>query len=138
VLIIAGLVALGIVPWLLARLLTGKGRTRTAPTWVCGVELEPRMQYSATAFAKPIRLIFQELIRPHRLIELERPVSSYFVAAVRYEEGVHPIYERHLYERAVRLLTGASHRISRLQSGSIRAYLLYVFVTLVVVLLLTR
>jgi hydrogenase-4 component B len=138
ILIVAGLVLLGIVPWLAARLLTGKGRTRVAPTWVCGVELEPRMQYSATAFAKPIRLIFQELIRPHRLIELERPVSSYFVAAVRYEEGVHPIYERHLYERAVRLLTGASHRISRLQSGSIRAYLLYVFVTLVVVLLLTR
>lgn len=138
VLVVVGLVALGIVPWLVARLLTGEGRSRVSPTWVCGVDLEPRMQYSATAFAKPIRLIFAALIRPQRVIEFKRPVSDFFVSEVRYEEGVHPIYERHLYQRAVGLLTVASHRVSRLQSGSIRAYLAYVFVTLVVVLLIAR
>jgi hydrogenase-4 component B len=137
-LIVIGLVALGIIPWLAARLLTGAGRSRIASTWVCGVALEPRMQYSATAFAKPIRLIFSALIRPQKLVEFERPVSDYFVSEVRYEESVHPIYERHFYQRAVRILTVASHRASRLQSGSIHAYLAYVFVTLVVVLLIAR
>jgi hydrogenase-4 component B len=137
-LVVAGLLVVGIVPWLLARLIGGRGRERVAPTWVCGVELEPRMQYSATGFAKPIRLIFQTLVRPVRVVVLERPVSEHFVASVRYEESVLPVYERHLYERGVGLLVAASHRVRVLQSGSIRAYLAYLLVTLVVVLLVAR
>jgi hydrogenase-4 component B len=137
-LVIAGLVVVGCLPWLLARLLTGPGRARVAPTWVCGVRLEPRMQYTATGFAKPIRLIFQAVIRPQRTIELDQPVSRFFVQSVHYEEGVQPIYERQLYQRAVALLLFASRRVRALQSGSTRAYLAYLFVTLLVVLLLTR
>lgn len=137
-LLIAGLAVVGLLPWLIARLLTGRGRARISPTWVCGVRLEPRMQYSATGFAKPIRLIFQALIRPQRTIELEQPVSRFFVRSVRYEERVQPIYERHLYQRAVGVLLGFSRRMRTLQSGSTRAYLAYLFVTLLVVLVLTR
>jgi hydrogenase-4 component B len=96
------------------------------------------MQYTATGFAKPIRLIFQAAIRPQRTVVLERSTSPFVVQAVRYEEGVLPVYERHLYARAVNLLVWASHRIRSLQSGSLRAYLTYLFVTLVVVLALTR
>lgn len=137
-LVIAGLVVVGSLPWLLARLLTGPGRERVAPTWVCGIRLEPRMQYTATGFAKPIRLIFQAVIRPQRNVELEQPVSRFFVQAVRYEEGVQPIYERQLYQRAVGLLLYGSRRVRALQSGSTRAYLAYLFVTLLAVLILTR
>lgn len=135
--LVAALLVFGVAPWLVARLLTGPGRARISPTWVCGVRLEPRMQYSATGFAKPIRLIFQSLIRPQRTVSLDRPASPYFVKAVRYQEAVHPVYERP-YGRAVQLLFGASHRIRALQNGSIRAYLTYLFVTLVVVLILAR
>ncbi|HEX5164819.1 MAG TPA: proton-conducting transporter membrane subunit, partial [Thermomicrobiales bacterium] len=137
-LVVAGLIAVGIVPWLLARLVGGRGRERVAPTWVCGGTLEPRMQYSATGFAKPIRLIFQALIRPVRTVVLGRPVSEHFVASVRYEESVLPVYERLFYERGVGLLVAASHRVRALQSGSIRAYLAYLLVTLVVVLFVAR
>jgi hydrogenase-4 component B len=136
--LVALLLILGGLPWLIARLTSGGVRTRVAPPWVCGVALEPRMQYTATGFAKPIRLIFQAAIRPERSIVIERSASPFVVDAVRYEETVHPIYERHLYERGVHLLVSASHRIRRLQSGSLRAYLTYLFVTLVVVLILTR
>jgi hydrogenase-4 component B len=136
--VLVGLLALGSLPWLVGRLIGGQGRERIAPTWVCGVRLEPRMQYSATAFAKPIRLIFKWLILPTRTVQLERPVSDYFVNAVRYDEGVHPIYERHLYQRGLGLLVAASHRVRALQNGSIRAYLAYIFVTLVVVLAVAR
>jgi hydrogenase-4 component B len=137
-LLVTGLVIVGIVPWLVARLLGGRGRERVAPTWVCGIRLEPRMQYSATGFAKPIRLIFQALIRPQRTVELEQPVSPLFVSGVRYEEGVQPIYERHLYQRTVGLLVSASTHIRALQNGSTRTYLAYLFVTLLIVLVLTR
>jgi hydrogenase-4 component B len=130
------LVLLGLLPWLVARLIGGRGRTRIAPPWVCGIELQPRMQYSATGFAKPIRIIFQTVIRPQRSVVLERPTSPYVVRAVRYDESVQPIYEQHLYQRGVGLLLWTSHQIRLLQSGSLRAYLTYLFVTLVVVLAL--
>ena len=136
--LVAFLLILGAIPWLAARLVGGEGRTRISPTWVCGIALQPRMQYSATGFAKPIRLIFQAAIRPVRSVTLERAASPYVVSAVHYEESVHPIYERHLYERGVNLLLAASHQIRLLQSGSLRAYLSYLFVTLVIVLVLAR
>jgi hydrogenase-4 component B len=136
--LVAFLFALGSLPWLVARLVGGQGRTRFAPPWVCGVDLEPRMQYTATGFSKPIRLIFQSAIRPERSVVIERPSSPFVVSAVRYEENVHPIYERQIYERAVNLLLAASHRVRLLQSGSLRAYLTYLFVTLVVVLVVAR
>jgi hydrogenase-4 component B len=136
--LVAFLVVLGSLPWLVAQFAGGRSRTRVAPPWVCGVLLEPRMQYTATGFAKPIRLIFQAAIRPQRSVAIERPSSPFVVRAVRYEEGVNPIYERHLYDRGVNLLLAASHRIRLLQSGSLRAYLTYLFVTLVVVLVLAR
>jgi hydrogenase-4 component B len=135
--IVAGMLLLGTLPWIVARLGNGPARTRVAPTWVCGVDLEPRMQYSATGFAKPIRLIFQTVVRPWRNIVLDRPVSPYFVHAVRYEESLHPVYERP-YQRAVELLVIASRRIRLLQNGSVRSYLTYLFITFIVVLILAR
>ena len=137
-LVVIGLAAIGVIPWLAARILNGRGHERVVPTWVCGGLLEPRMQYSATAFAQPIRLIFRQLIRPHRSVAIERPVSTLLVPVVHFEEGVHPIYERYLYQRAVTVITSVSHRIRILQSGSIRAYLAYIFVTLLIILVITR
>lgn len=137
-LLVAGFVVIGVIPWVIARALTGRGRERVSPTWVCGVGLEPQMQYSATGFAKPIRLIFQALVRSHHSHDLERAASQQGVTAVRYVEGVHPIYERHLYQRSVSLLLEGSQYVRRLQSGSIRTYLMYLFLTLIVVLLVAR
>jgi len=136
--LVAGLMVVGVVPWLVARWLGGPAKSRIAPTWVCGVDLEPRMEYSATAFAKPIRLIFQAVIRPHRDVTLDRSDSPFFVRSVRYSEHVKPVYERYLYGRAVAALVAASHVVRSLQSGSMRAYLTYLFVTLVVVIVLAR
>ncbi|MDO8671567.1 MAG: hydrogenase 4 subunit B [Dehalococcoidia bacterium] len=137
--IFCAIAALGGLALILGRVIGGVVRTRTAPPWSCGIELEPSMQYSATAFAKPIRIIFRSLIRPYR--EVKREHSSgidYFVSGVRYEGGVHPIYERYLYQPAVRTLLAMARHVRLLQNGSLRTYLIYIFATLVVVLLLTR
>ena len=128
----------GLIPWIVARLGNGPARERVAPPWVCGNSIEPGMQYTATAFAKPLRLIFQFMIRPERKITIDRPDSPYVVKGVRYEETVHPVYDRFLYNNLTRGLFGLSRRIRPLQSGSIRSYLGYVLITLVVVILLAR
>ncbi len=132
-LLVAGLLGLG-----LARLLGGPGRSRVAPTWACGVSLEPAMQYSGAALAKPIRLIFAALVRPIRTPVPERVVRGVGPAVVTFRAGVEPVYERHLYRHAVGLLLGVSTAVRRIQSGSLRLYLVYLFAALVVALLLTR
>lgn len=122
---------------LLGRAIGGPARTRVSPTWVCGVDLEPRMPYSATAFAKPLRLIFQHLLRPERSVTREEATAPWFVRRITYDEWLRPIWEP-AYRGIVTSVIGIAYRVRRLQSGSIRAYLAYVFATLVVVLLLTR
>ncbi len=133
------LAAFGLLALLLGRVIGGPGRSRVSPPWVCGIELEPTMQYSATALAKPVRIIFRALVRPYREVE-RKPKNgiAYFVSSVHYEAGIQPIYDRYLYAPSVRTLMACAHQIRVLQSGSLRTYLTYIFATLVVVLLLTR
>ncbi|MDO8690670.1 MAG: proton-conducting transporter membrane subunit, partial [Dehalococcoidia bacterium] len=133
------LLGLGGLGLLLARLIGGSGRIRVAPPWGCGITLDPSMQYSATALAKPIRIIFQKIVRPYREVELTSESGiEYFVSAVQYEAGIHPVYERYLYSPVVRALLSLAQRVRAMQSGSLRTYLAYIFATLIVVLLLTR
>jgi hydrogenase-4 component B len=97
------------------------------------------MQYSSVALAKPIRIIFRALVQPYRQIErVPAAGQDYFVARVRYEAGLHPIYERFIYGPVVRGMLRLAHHARALQTGSVRVYLAYMFGTLVVVLLLTR
>jgi hydrogenase-4 component B len=96
------------------------------------------MQYTSTALSKPIRLIFQALVRPYREVEREYSQAPFFVSKVGYEGGVMPIYERYLYRPAVRLLLGTAHRVRLLQNGSLRTYLAYMFAALIVAILVAR
>lgn len=134
-------VALGLLAVLAAatvRLLWGAVGERVTAPWVCGVVLEPRMQYSGAALAKPIRLVFQRLLSPERLAERRYHQAPYFVAEIHYEGRLRAVYESALYRPVVALLVRASVQVRQLQSGSLRLYLAYIFATLVVVLVATR
>jgi hydrogenase-4 component B len=124
--------------FLAGRVLGGPSIVRVAPPWVCGGVLEPRMQYSAAALAKPIRIIFSALLRPHREVEHELAGAPSFVPGVRFEAGLQPVYEHRLLRAPVGLLMMAAGQVRALQNGSLRTYLAYMFVTLVVALLLAR
>jgi len=111
---------------------------RIAPPWVCGIALEPRMQYSAAALAKPIRIIFSALLRPHREVEREVAAAPSFVPGIGFEASLQPVYEHRLLRAPVGLVMIAARQVRTLQNGSLRTYLAYMFVTLVVALLLAR
>jgi len=100
--------------------------------------LEPQMQYSAAALAKPIRIIFSALLRPYRQVEREHAASPHLVSGISWEAGLEPVFELHLYQRTAGLLMRAAHTVRVLQNGSLRLYLAYMFATLIVALLLAR
>jgi len=99
---------------------------RRAPTWGCGGLLTPRTEYTATAFSKPLLMVFREIYRPTREVEALAEVSPYFPREVRYRVEIEPTFERHLYDPIVRGVLSIAERMKVLQAGSLHAYLSYV------------
>ncbi len=131
------LLVLAPIPFVLARLL-GPVRTRVVPTWACGIVLHPVHQYTSVAFAKPIRLMFRDIVRPVREIEIVRAAGSPFVSAITYSSTIAPVFERYLYQSVMDRLVVLAHVARRLQNGSLQTYLAYLFVALVIALLVSR
>ena len=118
-------------------LVWGRGSRRaTGPTWDCGLPgLTADNEYTATGFSKPIRMIFSALYRPKREIQAEYEVSPYYPTAIRFESEIEPTFEKHFYHPFEDWLLRVARRMRTVQAGSIHAYLAYIFVTLILLLL---
>jgi hydrogenase-4 component B len=107
---------------------------RRAPTWGCGGELSSRTEYTATAFSKPLMLIFRAVYRPTRQVEAVGELS-YFPNEVRYRAEIEPTFERFLYQPLTKGVLAAAERMKVIQAGSLHAYLAYVLVLGIVLLI---
>ena len=130
------LIGLGAVPLLLLVLWGRKSSRTTGPAWDCGLAgLTSQNEFTATAFSKPLRMIFGALFRPRREIQAEYEVSPYYPKAIHFESEIEPTFETHFYRPLQHGILWIATRMRRLQQGSIHLYLLYVFVTLILLLL---
>jgi hydrogenase-4 component B len=118
-------------------LVFGRGtKTRRGPTWDCGLQgLTPRMEYTATGFSKPIRMIFKALFRPRREVQREYDFSPYFAKTLRFESHVEEVFQTRIYRPFYGAVWYLSRRMRALQAGSLQAYLIYIFVTLLALLI---
>jgi hydrogenase-4 component B len=124
------------IPFGLWLVFARNSKTRRGSTWDCGQRgLTPQMEYTATGFSKPIRMIFKALFRPRRDVQREYDFSPHFATKLRFESHVEEVFERRIYRPLRILILRGSRRIRALQAGSIHAYLLYIFVTLLLLLL---
>ena len=108
---------------------------RRLPTWGCGGALSARTEYTATAFSKPIVMIFRAIYRPTREVETLAEVSPYFPREVRYRSAMEPTFERFLYGPLQRAVLALAAGMKVVQAGSLHAYLAYVLVLGVLLLL---
>jgi hydrogenase-4 component B len=108
---------------------------RLAPTWTCGMTPTARFDYTGTAFAKPLRLIFAALYRPRREILKETGPSPYVIRRLGYAGEVVDLAETMLYARVKRWVTASAHEIRTYSTGRIHGYIALVLVTLVLSLL---
>jgi hydrogenase-4 component B len=124
------------VPLLLWWIFGRGASTRIGPTWDCGLKgLTPHMEYTATGFSKPIRMIFKALFRPRREVQREYDYSPYFTKTLRFEAHVEEVFETRIYRPLNRMVLRFSRQMRALQAGSIQAYLIYIFLTLLLLLL---
>lgn len=110
-------------------------RRRVTPTWACGLPgLTERMQYTSTAFSKPVRFVFSVVYKPDRRLEILPNSDTYFPTAISYSSVRTTSYERYLYRPITDAVIGLANQLRRIQSGNIQVYLLYIFLALILLL----
>jgi len=126
---IAAAVLLG--RWLVRRFY--HGRMRRSDAWDCGYFFQgPRAQDTAEGFSQPIRRIFEPMFRMERHFPTIRDEQPYY--SVKVEDH----FWHWLYLPAARLVEWFSGLIVRVQGGRIAVYLMYSFLTLLLLLLVAR
>ncbi len=129
-------VILSAFPALLWLIWTRKGKRAVGPTWDCGLPgLTAENEYTAVAFSKPLRMIFAALYQPRREIQAEYEVSPYYPRSIRFGSEIELMFEKRLYAPIRDSILGIAGRMRGIQAGSIHAYLAYIFITLILLLL---
>ncbi len=115
-------------------------RLRIGDTWGCGrIGQTARMEYTATAFAEPLRRVFAALYRPTRDLSIDfHPASQYFVQSIEFHSEIHPWFERVLYDPLLHAIRTTATGARRLQGGSLHLYLVYMALALLVLLTVAR
>ncbi|MBK1684952.1 hydrogenase 4 subunit B [Rhodoferax fermentans] len=109
------------------------GRLRRVPPWDCGHPWQTaRMQDSAEGFGQPIRQIFEPFFR------ITKHLPTAFDAQPSYQVKVEDPLWHALYLPLARAVAWVSKLVGVLQQGRIAVYLMYSFVTLIVVLLVVK
>jgi hydrogenase-4 component B len=139
-LIACGLLFLIGLTSLLLRLFHLNCQPRLSDSWGCGrVGQSARMEYTATAFAEPLRRVFAEIYRPMKELTVDfHPGSKYFVQSIQYRSEITPWFEQSLYRPFLQSATFVAQQVRRLQAGSLHLYLLYMAVALAVLLVVAR
>ena len=106
--------------------------------WGCGAAPDAGTPYTATAYAKPFRLVFGTLYRPVRSLEVQHGGHPFFRTRIAYRGDITLVLDRFLYRPLVRALLALAGAARRLQSGSLRLYLGYMLAALVLLLALAR
>lgn len=120
-------------------LLTKKQKTRIGITWDCGTSLTPRMEITATGFARSLITIFGGILKPSRQSDVEYHDSNqrYFQKLNIATLGTrHDIYNTYLYKPLLVFVAKIADYVKTIQSGNINGYILYIFITLMSLLLL--
>jgi hydrogenase-4 component B len=130
------LVALSLLALGLVAAFGGLVRVRHYKTWGCGINLTPRMEYTATGFVQPIKRVFSTIYQPTVKLETEfLEESRYFAKRRRFEFHIEPLFQKYLYDPVVAGFTTIADQLRVIQAGSLHLYLAYIFVTLIVLLL---
>jgi len=109
------------------------GRSRFDTPWDCGfAPPTPRMQDTAEGFGQPIHQIFEPFFR------ITRELPDPFDAAPRYRKVSEDRFWYGLYLPVARAAEYATGLVARLHHGRISLYLLYSFITLLVLLVFAR
>jgi formate hydrogenlyase subunit 3/multisubunit Na+/H+ antiporter MnhD subunit len=121
-----------------------------APLWDCGFEkITSRMQYNATSFSMPIRRIFGFLFDIKEQVRINPPSSPFLKGGkegdfskggggIHYHLRIRDRFWSWIYKPVVDSSFWVSRKVGRLQHGRIQFYLVYSFITIILLLVFLR
>ncbi|MEJ2325331.1 MAG: proton-conducting transporter membrane subunit [Chromatiaceae bacterium] len=132
----AVLVFLVLVVWGLARAQRRRHRVSRRSLWDAGLtRLRPEMTYTATAFAAPVRVLFDRLLRP--VVDEDTERQGAFVTAVRRRATLVHVFDRLTLRPLIDLSRWIAARLARMHHGRVTLYAGYVLAALVLALLVS-
>jgi hydrogenase-4 component B len=116
------------------------GTLQRVPIWDCGFEkIDSRMQYNATSFSMPIRRIFGFLFNIKEQVRVSAEAGhKAFPGKLHYSLKVRDRIWGWIYKPVIELSFWAARKVGKLQQGRIQAYLIYSFLTVIVLLVFLR
>ncbi|MBP9801676.1 MAG: hydrogenase 4 subunit B [Candidatus Moranbacteria bacterium] len=119
--------------------LTRKRKVIFAPTWDCGMPLSPKMQITATSFSRSLVIIFRGILRPTKQTDVEYcdAETRYFTSVQSVKTDFFDVYRNYVFHPITDAIGYFSDRVKKIQSGNVNIYMLYVFVTLIALLIFT-
>jgi hydrogenase-4 component B len=125
--------------WLFAILaLTISGKkviVRQDVTWNCGTEPTRRQQYTATGFSKPLRRAFDFILKPRRERVFLQREHAYFGRKLHYNLLIPDQFTDRLYRPVQHIMIKAADTLRIVQQGSVRLYIGYTMIAMVIVLI---
>ncbi|MCY0876424.1 MAG: proton-conducting transporter membrane subunit [Firmicutes bacterium] len=110
--VIGAVILVGVLlAWLVTRS-SKRPRVSLTQTWTCGGQRVPRMSYSATGLSQPVQRVFAFALVP--------------------------MARQYVYRPALRVVLRTTTSFRIIQSGHVRTYLLYLFATVLLLLLIAR
>jgi hydrogenase-4 component B len=114
-----------------------RGQVVRRACWDGGVRrLLPEMTYTATGFSNPVRTIFEAIFDPTTTQNKPDAVAAHFRTAIRLRRIEVHIVDRLFLRPAGAVAWGVAKLLAGLHHGKLNAYLAYVLVALLVVLVI--
>jgi hydrogenase-4 component B len=113
-------------------LLAGR-QVEQAVTWDCGyVASTPRMQYTASSFARPLTFLFRLFLQPRDEIH---PPQGLFPKHAALHTHTPDLFRKYVYEPLFRGVALMASKLRWLQAGRIQIYVLYIALTIFILLI---
>lgn len=107
------------------------------PTWGCGyTAITPRQQYTANSFSGNYNVLAKPVLRTGTIVDLPGE-NELFPGKREFFTRSHDMFRLYLIDLPVNRLSGLLKKIAVMQTGQIRHYILYAFLFMLLVLLLS-
>lgn len=129
-----------IVLFAVQRIINRNQKIHTGATWDCGSDLTPRMEITSTGFARSIVTIFKGILKPsiQRETEYHDAESRYLPKSSLVTLSIKDLHLSYLYKPLNKIIAGLSVRVKSIQGGNVNAYILYIFIALLIALTLVK
>ncbi len=137
-LILLSLVLVLALTFFALQILSRNRKIKIGRTWDCGTTLTSRMEITATGFSRSIVTIFSGILKPTKQTEIAYKDADmrYFTSANMVRLGIQDVYIGYFYKPMQELVAKIAAYFRKIQLGNLNVYVLYVFLTLIVLLLL--